>query len=115
MGSEQLPLLNKIAERSEHSSSLTAFSLIGSYNNRMVSGTNDGCLKLWDFSETDLYSVNSYRFGHSDKISGVVGDQHSSDIFITCSYDREAVLWDTRISFPATGKCLFYFIVKYNN
>lgn len=47
----------------------------------------------------DLTSLNTYRYAHSDSITGV-STAHTSQLFATCSRDKSLNIWDIRLAQP---------------
>lgn len=60
----------------------------------------------------DLISQKSYRFAHTDYITGLSSSRTNDSIFATCSMDKSCLLWDDRETRPAIGIKSF-FIYKF--
>ena len=55
----------------------------------------------------DLCSTQTYRFAHIHAITGMDASPNDASIYATCSLDKTALLWDERLTRPATGECIF--------
>ncbi|CAN0429465.1 unnamed protein product [Lampetra planeri] len=81
--------------RYEHNDIVTRISTSGS---RVVSGSLDRSVKVWDLAE--LKVVSSYR-GHSASVDCVSFSPHDDNLFLSCSQDGKIMLWDLRKAKPA--------------
>ncbi|XP_061390236.1 protein valois [Musca vetustissima] len=90
-----------IGEKCEHMRPITCLSNFPSNQHKAVTGSKDGTLKIWDMGTADLVSQGSYRFAHTDSITGVSAARGKDNIFATCSLDKSCLLWDDRETRPA--------------
>lgn len=77
---------------------------------------NDFFFQIWDMGTADLFSQGSYRFAHTDSITGMSASNENQNIFVTCSLDKSCLLWDDRETRPAIGKIkilIFYFLSRH--
>uniref|UniRef100_A0AAG5DE40 WD repeat-containing protein 55 homolog n=1 Tax=Anopheles atroparvus TaxID=41427 RepID=A0AAG5DE40_ANOAO len=95
--------LYQVDQRHEHIGAITAMDIFHGEDRHVISGSKDGCLKLWDYSEGDLHSTNTLHQAHSGPITGVATDGTQSSLAVSCSRDRSALLWDFREMKPATA------------
>lgn len=51
----------------------------------------------------DLVSQGSFRFAHTDVITGLAASCAKENIFATCSLDKSSLIWDDRETRPAIG------------
>lgn len=58
---------------------------------------------MWDIG-ADLYSTHTWRYAHSDSVTGISASPESEPIFVSCSKDKSALIWDNRKLRPAIGK-----------
>ncbi|XP_022203395.2 methylosome protein 50 [Nilaparvata lugens] len=86
--------LGEIEAALDHDSNVLALSLSPNKNN-LVSGGKDCCIKVWDVA-VSLKTLFTYRPAHSHIVSHVEYSPKSDDIFLSCSHDGSAILWDTR-------------------
>lgn len=54
--------------------------------------------------KAELFSQQSYRYAHTDTITGLASSPTNDAIFTTCSLDKSCLLWDDRETRPAIGK-----------
>lgn len=87
------------SSRNEHDHAVLSVS-VSQDKQKAVTGSMDKCIKVWDVSEQDLLSVNTYRPAHKDHVTSVAM-RDSGEVFVSCSLDGAALLWDTRQSKPA--------------
>ncbi|KFB49226.1 AGAP009782-PA-like protein [Anopheles sinensis] len=95
--------LYQVDNRNEHIGAVTAVDIFRGEERHAISGSTDGCLKLWDYSEGDLHSTTTMHHAHSGPITDVATDSTQSSLAVTCSRDRSALLWDFREMKPATA------------
>lgn len=95
--------LFQVAKKSEHFGSITGFCIIG--KKKAVTGSMDGCLKVWDLEPCDLVSERTYRNAHQQMITDISIKPQSEDIFATTSRDRNLSIWDIRSAFPMVNVC----------
>lgn len=67
---------------------------------KAVTGSHDGCVKVWDMGSGDLCSINTFRGAHSREITGVAANPEQPDVFASCSRDHCLSIWDVRLSTP---------------
>eukprot|EP01114_Cavostelium_apophysatum_P001009 TRINITY_DN10870_c0_g2_i3.p1 TRINITY_DN10870_c0_g2~~TRINITY_DN10870_c0_g2_i3.p1 ORF type:complete len:811 (+),score=108.65 TRINITY_DN10870_c0_g2_i3:124-2556(+) len=71
----------------------------------IVSGGDDRLVKLWKFTDTKAWEVDSYE-GHNNNVSCVMFHPHR-DVIFSCSEDHTLRLWDI-----ATGTQIHHFILN---
>ncbi|KAJ8031696.1 Methylosome protein 50 [Holothuria leucospilota] len=81
----------------EHNNIVHSIS-INSNRTRVVSGSADCLVKIWDLGQQ--VSISTFR-GHTAKVDCVACSPNELDVFLSCSQDGSILLWDTRMSFPA--------------
>lgn len=96
--------LFKIGSQSEHTGIITAMDVFRANYTKSVTADSDGCVKVWDMGTGDLYSMNTYNYGHIDTISGLSSSSSSEHIFATCSRDKAFKVWDYRQSKPVQNQ-----------
>jgi len=64
-------------------------------NMHIMSASDDCTVKCWDLTSAEPLSVLK---GHEDHVR--CGSPHSSDVWVTGSYDHKVVLWDIRTGEP---------------
>lgn len=60
----------------------------------------------------ELMSKQSYRYAHTDSITGLASSPISEAIFTTCSLDKSCLLWDDRETRPAIGNFNLIYTIK---
>ncbi|XP_075150175.1 valois [Haematobia irritans] len=93
--------LFKIGERCEHMKPITSLATCKANQNSAITGSKDGCIKIWDMGTADLISKGSYRFAHTDSITAIATSRADENIFTTCSLDKTCLFWDARETRPA--------------
>lgn len=96
--------LYQVSKKTEHFGMITGFD-IQSGKKRAVTGSMDGCLKVWTLEPCDIVSENTFRYAHDQAITGISSKPESSDVFATCSRDRFLTLWDLRSRLPLIDTC----------
>lgn len=91
--------LFSIGRQSEHSGSVTAMDVCADRSTSLT-GSQDGCVKVWDMGSGDLYSTSTYRGAHSREITGIAASPKHPDVFASCSRDHCLNIWDKRLSTP---------------
>lgn len=86
------------SSRSEHDHAVLSVS-VSDDKNKAVTGSMDKCIKVWDVT-SDLISEHTFRPAHKDHVT-CVAMRDFSNLFVSCSLDGAALLWDTRLSKPA--------------
>lgn len=81
----------------EHDDTVHAVS-INSNKTRLVSGSSDKLIKIWDLPTQR--SVSTLQ-GHSAKVECVVCSPNELEVFLSCSQDGSILLWDMRKPKPA--------------
>ncbi|XP_055389408.1 protein valois [Condylostylus longicornis] len=94
------PLL--IGARKEHFGILLSMTTLNK-NNLLVTGCSQGLLKVWDIGKGSLESIHSMHNAHSDSITSISSCFNTESVFVTCSLDRSALIWDYRQQRPAMG------------
>lgn len=96
--------LYQVSKKSEHSGPISGFSLLGGKpDQKVVTGSMDGCIKIWKLAPCDLVSEQTYRYAHKETITDISTKPQSNDIFASCSRDRFLQIWDKRLSKPLTN------------
>ncbi|XP_037806193.1 protein valois [Lucilia sericata] len=90
-----------IGEKCEHMKPITCLAGFKTNDYKAVTGSKDGALKIWDMGKADLFSQQSYRYAHTDSITGLTSSPTNDAIFTTCSLDKSCLLWDDRETRPA--------------
>lgn len=96
--------LFQVSKKTEHFGMVTGFT-IQSGKKRAVTGSMDGCLKVWTLEPCDIVSENTFRYAHNEVITDISSKPESSDIFATCSRDRFLTIWDLRSRLPLCDTC----------
>lgn len=94
--------LYQVDAQSEHIEGVSALDLIEGEEGKLVTGSNDGCLKVWNYG-ADLHSINTMTTAHTDEITGLSANRKDNSVFVTSSLDRSALLWDLRKPRPASA------------
>ncbi|XP_071476900.1 methylosome protein WDR77-like [Diadema antillarum] len=81
----------------EHDNAVNSVS-VNSNKTRVVSGSSDKLVKLWDLSTQR--SIGTLH-AHTAKVEQVSCSPNELDVFISCSQDGSVLLWDTRKPKPA--------------
>uniref|UniRef100_A0A182NBU1 Uncharacterized protein n=1 Tax=Anopheles dirus TaxID=7168 RepID=A0A182NBU1_9DIPT len=95
------PGLYLVDNRYEHIGAITALDPSNGDERMVLSGSMDGCLKRWDYSEGDLHSTTTLHHAHSAAITAVATDRSQNSLAVSCSHDQSAFLWDFRETKPA--------------
>ncbi|XP_058061531.1 protein valois [Anopheles bellator] len=95
--------LYQVDHRHENIGAVTAMDIFRGTDRTVISGSTDGCLKLWDYGEGDLHSSQTMHCAHTGPITEVATDTNRSSLAVTCSQDRSALQWDFRQLKPATA------------
>uniref|UniRef100_A0A182JQ46 Uncharacterized protein n=1 Tax=Anopheles christyi TaxID=43041 RepID=A0A182JQ46_9DIPT len=93
--------LYQVDRRYEHIGAITALDIFNGPERIVISGSMDGCIKLWDYSEGDLHTSRTLQHAHTGTITSVATDCRQDSLAVSCSYDRSAFLWDFREMKPA--------------
>ncbi|CAD6997037.1 protein valois [Ceratitis capitata] len=91
-----------IGEKCEHMRPITCLATKINLDHA-VTGDKNGTLKVWDMGSADLFSIHTFRYAHTDVITGVATSHSDTSVFATCSFDQSALLWDERLTRPAIG------------
>ncbi|XP_014089028.3 protein valois [Bactrocera oleae] len=89
-----------IGEKCEHVRPVTCLDVMKNVDHA-ATGSKDGTLKVWDMGSADLFSIHTFRYAHTDVITGVAASNTDASVFATCSFDQSALLWDDRLTRPA--------------
>lgn len=92
--------LFNIGSRAEHTGIVQSLETFPANFTKAVSGSSDGCIKLWDTGAGDLLSLDTYRNAHAASVSGISAKKTDDGIFATSSYDKSFYIWDHRIFQP---------------
>lgn len=93
--------LYPVDNRYEHIGAVTALDIFRGTDRMVISGSMDGCIKLWDYSEGDLHSSRTLQQAHVGAVTAVATDHSQDSLAVSCSHDRSALLWDFRETKPA--------------
>lgn len=88
--------------QSEHIEGVSAMDLIEGGESKLVTGSHDGCLKVWNYA-ADLHSVKTMTMAHTDAITGLSTNRADDSMFASSSLDRSALMWDLRKPRPASS------------
>ncbi|XP_053672392.1 protein valois [Anopheles nili] len=97
------PGLYQVDNRYEHIGAITALATFNGDERIVVSGSFDGCVKLWDYSEGDLHSTKTMHHAHTGVIADMATDATQDALAVSCSYDQSALVWDFRETRPAVA------------
>lgn len=65
---------------------------------RLVVGTKNGEINIFEAEFTDLFLEHNYPNAHSSEITGISTHSSSLDLWVSCSVDKSCLLWDKRSS-----------------
>lgn len=88
--------------QSEHIEGVSAMDQIEGGENKLITGSHDGCLKVWNYA-ADLHSVKTMTMAHTDVITGISTNREDDSVFASSSLDHSALLWDLRKTRPASS------------
>lgn len=94
--------LYQVDVQSEHIEAVSALDLFRGEENKLVSGSHDGCLKVWCFG-ADLASNMTMTNAHTDEITALSTNPNEPSTFVSASLDRSSLLWDLRKPRPAVA------------
>lgn len=94
--------LYQVDVQSEHIEAVSAMDLFAGEENKLATGSHDGCLKIWNYG-ADLTSVTTMTFAHTDEITSLSASRNEQSTFVSSSLDRSALMWDLRKPRPATA------------
>lgn len=94
--------LYQVDVQSEHIEAVSAMDLFHGDENKLATGSHDGCLKIWQYG-ADLASITTMTNAHIDEITALSTNRSELSTFVTTSLDRSALLWDLRKPRPATA------------
>ncbi|XP_058447482.1 protein valois [Malaya genurostris] len=94
--------LYQVDKQTEHIEGISAMDLLKGDENKLVTGSNDGCLKIWNYG-ADLHSISTLTFAHTDEITGLSANEENGSLFASSSLDRSALMWDLRKPRPASA------------
>lgn len=98
--------LFQVSKKTEHFGFISGFSVFGGRKkDKALTGSIDGCLKVWKLAPCDLVSEQTYRYAHKEAITDVSSKPQSDDSFATCSRDRSLSIWDLRSKMPLVSCC----------
>ncbi|XP_055301987.1 protein valois [Sitodiplosis mosellana] len=93
--------LFQVSKKTEHFGLISGFTLFdGDKKDKAVTGSTDGCLKIWKLGACDIISEQTYRYAHKAAITGVSSKPNSDDLFATTSRDHSLSIWDLRSKMP---------------
>lgn len=118
--------LYQVAKKTEHFGLITGLSILGTKATaKAVTGSSDGCLKVWTVAPCDIVSERTYRMAHNATVTDISSKPASDDIFVsmntsggnnksscfiikkfaiefqaTSSRDRYVSIWDKRSQKP---------------
>lgn len=96
--------LYQISKKSEHIGVIGAMDVLG--KGKALTGSSDGCIKLWDIGTCDLVSEKTYRYAHCGIIHDICSRPDSDAMFASCSQDRYLAIWDKRVmAKPIVAHC----------
>lgn len=95
--------LNLITKKTEHNGIIHAMDTVGKA--RAVTGSSDGCIKVWNVEEYDLVSEKTYENAHSAAIRSISSQPNSDAMFASCGADRRLQIWDLRSNKPVVAHC----------
>ncbi|XP_055596051.1 methylosome protein 50-like [Uranotaenia lowii] len=96
--------LYQVDGQAEHTEGVSAMDVLEAEDSKLVTGSNDGCLKVWNWG-AHLQSVSTMYGAHTDEIKGLSANRKEQSLFVSCSLDKSALLWDLRI--PRSASALF--------
>uniref|UniRef100_A0A1Q3EZI1 Putative wd40 repeat in seven bladed beta propellers n=1 Tax=Culex tarsalis TaxID=7177 RepID=A0A1Q3EZI1_CULTA len=94
--------LYQVDVQSEHIEAVSAMDLFHGEENKLATGSHDGCIKVWVYG-ADLASITTMTYAHTDEITALSTNPNGPSTFATASLDRSALLWDLRKPRPATA------------
>ncbi|XP_055639847.1 protein valois [Toxorhynchites rutilus septentrionalis] len=94
--------LYQIDARSEHIEGVSALDIFEEEENKLVTGSNDGCIKVWNYG-ADLQSITTMTLAHTDEITGLSTNREEESVFVSSSLDRSSLVWDLRQPRPASA------------
>lgn len=94
--------LYQVDVQSEHIEAVSAMDLFHGDENKLVTGSHDGCIKVWLYG-ADLASITTMTNAHTDEITALTTNRNELSTFASTSLDRSALLWDLRKPRPATA------------
>lgn len=98
--------LFQVAKKTEHFGLINGFTVLdGAKKDKAVTGSTDGCLKVWQLASCDLVSEKTFRYAHKESITDISSKPQSDDLLATCSRDRLLSIWDLRSSAPLVNSC----------
>uniref|UniRef100_A0A182WGL8 Uncharacterized protein n=1 Tax=Anopheles minimus TaxID=112268 RepID=A0A182WGL8_9DIPT len=97
------PDLYQVDKQHEHIGALMALDTFNSDARTIISGSMDGCIKLWDSSQGDLQSTTTLQNAHLGAITAVATDPSQDSLAVSCAYDRTALMWDFRETKPGVA------------
>ncbi len=71
---------------------------LGSSNVKLVTGSNDMSIKLWDMQSNE--AIQDITRAHDDLVKEVLFTDRSESLLVSAGYDRMVKLWDTRMATP---------------
>lgn len=86
--------LFQVMKKTEHFGVVKALSLLG--RNKAVTGSSDGCMKIWSIEPCDIVSDRTYNYAHGRQINDISTKPDSNTTFCSCSNDRLLSIWDYR-------------------
>lgn len=92
--------LFNIGRQFEHVGIIQSMDIFRKDGFKALTGSSDGTIKIWDMGAGDLLSLNTYRYAHTDSITGISTSSKEGDIFVTCSRDKCFNIWDKRLAKP---------------
>lgn len=96
-----------VSKKTEHIGIIEAFDVFnnGNAKNKAVTGSTDGCIKVWNIGPCDLLSEKTYEYAHSAAIKTISSKPNSDALFASCSADQRLAIWDIRSRTPIVAHC----------
>uniref|UniRef100_A0A336LXD5 CSON003223 protein n=1 Tax=Culicoides sonorensis TaxID=179676 RepID=A0A336LXD5_CULSO len=92
-----------IGTKKEHKTAINCVDVFEKAKQKAVSADSDGCVKIWDLTNSDLVATNTLGFAHTEMINDISTSLENVDCFVTASNDKSLLLWDLRHPRPASA------------